>query len=60
MFKGLHPKKKKDLKKIKKIPPPKPQIAIGKQQLFLMAFKCHTCFKKKNPSVEFGELLPGY
>lgn len=33
MFKGLH---QKYLKKKKKTPPPKPQIAIGKQQLLLL------------------------
>lgn len=31
MFKGLH---QKYFKKKKKAPPPKPQIAIGKQQLY--------------------------
>lgn len=56
MFKGLH---QKYFKK-KKTPPPKPQIAIGKQQLLLLKPLSVIHALKKNPCVEFGGLLICY
>lgn len=51
MFKGLHQKYLKKRKK-KDTPSPSPRSPLVNNSCIIKAFKCHTCFKKKNPCVE--------